>query len=477
MFDNRNLTMMTDLYQLTMMNSYYLQGVHQKKSVFDMFYRQSSTYVSYSIFAGLEQVVDYIQKLKFTDEDLEYLKSLNLFDGGFLEYLKDFKFTGSIYSMKEGSVVFPQEVLIRVEANLIEAQLIETAILNMINFQTLIASKSSHIVNAGKGRVVSEFGLRRAQGADAGFYGARAAYIGGADATSNVLAAKAFNIPVTGTLSHSYIMSFDCEYEAFMTYAKTYPDNCVLLIDTYNTLKSGLPNAIKVFKHLKEQGHKPMGVRIDSGDLSYLSKKVREALDENGFEQVKICASGDLDEDLIVDLLSQGAKIDIWGVGTKLITAFDNPALGGVYKMSAIEKDGEMTPKMKVSDNVAKTTNPGIKKVYRFYDKKTGDALLDLIALIDETIDETKPLRVYHPIETWKSVEVSDFYVKELLIPVIINGECVYDLPTIEEIRKFREDELEGFWEEYKRHTKPQKYKVDLSDKLYDLKKKYLILC
>lgn len=475
MKDNcRNLTMMTDFYQLTMMNNYYLLGKHEDIAVFDVFYRKNTEYVSYNIFAGLEQVIDYIRNLKFTDENIEYLASLNVFDKGFLDYLRNLSFTGEIYSVEEGMVIFPQEPIMRIKAPLIEAQLIETAILNIVNFQTLIASKTRHILDAiGKGDLL-EFGLRRAQGCDAGFYGARAAYIAGAAGTSNVQAGESLGIPVKGTHSHSYIMSFDSELDAFMSYAKAYPDSCMLLVDTYNTLESGVPNAIKAFEYLRSNGHTPLGIRIDSGDMAYLSKKARQMLDDAGFEEAHICASGDLDENVIADLLLQGAKIDSYGVGTRLITGWDCPALGGVYKMSAIEENGRMVPKMKLSDNIQKTTNPGIKKVYRIFDIATGMAQADLITLEDEVIDESKELILYDPIETWKFKEVKNFYVKELLVPVFEKGEQVYESPSLSDIRRACNENLDRFWGEYKRLAKPQKYKVDLSDKLYDLRKDFL---
>ncbi|MBQ9624889.1 MAG: nicotinate phosphoribosyltransferase, partial [Clostridia bacterium] len=355
--------MMTDLYQLTMMNNYFNSGRHEDIAVFDVFFRKNTKYVSYSIFAGLEQVIEYIKKLKFTNDDLKYLKSLNLFSDEFLEYLRLFRFTGSIYAMEEGSVVFPQEPLIRVEAPLAQAQLMETAILTMINYQTLIASKASHVVSAAQGAKVAEFGLRRAQERDAGFYGARATYIAGVGSTSNVLAGEKLGIPVFGTHSHSYVMAFDSEFDAFMNFARAYPDHCLLLVDTYNTLESGIPNAIKTFDYLKKKGHVPGGIRLDSGDLAYFSKKAREMLDAAGHTEAKIFASGDLDEYVIADLIIQGAKIDSYGVGTKLITGGDTPALGGVYKMSALQRNGEIIPKMKISDNILKMTYPGIKTV------------------------------------------------------------------------------------------------------------------
>ena len=470
---DRNLTIMTDYYQLTMMNSYYKRGKHENLAYFDVFFRKTSTYVSYSIFAGLEQVVDYLHNLHFTLEDIAYLRSLNVFDDGFLEYLGSMKFTGDVWAVPEGTVVFPNEPLIRINAPLIQAQLIETAILNLMNFQTLIASKASYIVEVCQGEGVMEFGLRRAQGPDAGFYGARAAYIAGCAGTSNVLAGEKLGIPVMGTHSHSYVMSFPDELSAFRSYADEYPDDCLLLVDTYNTLKSGVPNAIKTFAYLRSRGYEPKGIRIDSGDLAYLSKKAREMLDAAGFETVSIVASGDLDEETILDLKMQGAKINSWGVGTRLITGWGTPALGGVYKMSALWEKGKLEAKMKISDNITKTTNPGVKKVYRLYDNKTDKAIADLIALEQEELDCEKPLQLYDPIETWKHMTVEDFYCKELLVPVIRQGELVYLMPGLEEIRDYRQRDLSTFWDEYKRLNKPQKYKVDLSDSLYDLRKHF----
>lgn len=471
----KNLTMMTDLYQLTMMNSYFKLGRHEDMAVFDVFFRKNKQYLAYNVFAGLEQVIQYIENISFCKEDIEYLRGLKLFEEGFLEYLQNLSFTGDIHAVEEGTIVFPQEPLIRVTAPLIQAQLVETAILNTVNFQTLIASKTSYIINAAKGAGIMEFGLRRAQGCDAGFYGARASYIAGAVGTSNVLAGQALGIPVKGTHSHSYVMAFDSELDAFMSYAKEYPDGCVLLVDTYDTLSSGVPNAIKTFDYLRSMGRDPAGIRIDSGDLAYLSKKAREMLDNAGYPNAQICASGDLDEYTIEDLLVQGARIDSYGVGTKLITGGDNPALGGVYKMSAMGEGGRMVPKMKFSDNIQKATNPGIKTVYRIFDKSTNKAVADLIALESETIDSSKPLKLYDPIETWKSMVVEDFYLQELLVPVFKKGKCVYDMPSLNDIRDKCAKNLNALWDEYKRLTKPHKYKVDLSDKLYDMKKEFLL--
>ena len=470
--DMRNLTLLTDLYQLTMLNAYY-QNKQDYEVVFDLFFRENSV-INYSVFAGLEQAVDYIKNITFTDDDISYLKSLDLFDAGFLQYLKNFKFTGDIYSVKEGGVVFPDRPIMIVKAPVMEAQFIETALLNIINHQTLIASKAARVCYAAKNDAVLEFGLRRAQGPDAGIYGARAAVIGGCSSTSNVLAAKMFNLKASGTHSHSFVMSFDSELDAFRNYAGIYPDKCLLLVDTYDTLKSGIINAVKVFKELEKKGKRGNGIRLDSGDIAYLSKKCREILDENGLNYIKICASGDLDEKAIQALKNQGAKVDFWGVGTKLITSTDLASLGGVYKLSAVFKNGKEIPKLKISDNAVKITNPCFKKVMRFYDKNAHKALADLIMLKDEKIDESKDLTIYHPVETWKKTVLSNFYAKDTMIKVFDKGKLVYDLPDVETIKDYCKAEMSTFWDEYLRLDQPQIYKVDLSDKLYDIKKALL---
>ncbi len=473
--DKRNLTLLTDLYQLTMMNGYFNYDKRDEIAVFDVFFRQNDM-ITYSLACGLEQVVDYVLNLHFGKEEIDYLESLGVFSKQFLDFLAGFKFSGDIYAVPEGTVVFPGEPIMTVKAPIIEAQLVETAILNMLNFQTLIATKSAKINYAAKGDVVMEFGLRRAQAPDAGIYGARAAVIGGCASTSNVLAGKMFGIPVSGTHAHSWVMNFKDEYTAFMEYAKTYPDNALLLVDTFDTLNQGVPNAIKVFKHLQENGHKPKGIRLDSGDLAYLSKKARKMMDEAGFTETVICASGDLDEYSINSLKNQGAKINVWGVGTKLITSADMPALGGVYKLAAIiDKDGNITPKIKLSENVAKITNPGFKNIFRVYDKATGKAEADCIFLRDEKeIDTSKPLVLTHPIERWKKITFEDYEIRTLQVDVIKNGKLVYKMPTLNEIREYTKQELESFWDEYKRLDKPHLYKVDLSDALYELKNNML---
>ncbi|SCX79474.1 nicotinate phosphoribosyltransferase [Alkaliphilus peptidifermentans] len=465
----RNHTLLTDLYQLTMMNGYFANNIHEDQVVFDMFFRKNPCDNSFTIVAGIEQVIDYIENLKFTDEDLEYLRGLQLFSEDFLGLLRNFKFKGTIYSVEEGSIMFPHEPIIRVKATTFEAQLIETAMLNIVNFQSLIATKASRVCEAAKGDAVFEFGLRRAQGPDAGIFGARAAYIGGCAGTSNVLAGKMFNIPVTGTQAHSWIQKFDSELEAFRAYAKIYPDGCLLLVDTYDTIKSGIPNAIKVFKELKEMGHEPVGIRIDSGDLAYLSQEARKLLTEAGFGNVKIVASSDLDEGTIDSLKMQQAEINSWGVGTNLITSNGCPALGGVYKLAAVEVNGKLIPKIKISENPEKITNPGYKKVIRIYnDNNYAEA--DLIMLEDEIVDTNKPLTLFHPIYTWKKKTFYNYNVREMLVPLFLEGELMYNHRTVAEIRDYTQKELSSLWPQYKRLNRPQLYKVDLSEKLWTLK-------
>ena len=470
----RNLTMLTDLYQLTMMYGYFQHGMVNDIGIFDLFFRKNRDNSAYAVVAGLESVIDYINKLHFTRDDIAYLRTLRLFDEAFLKYLETFSFTGELYAMPEGTVVFPHEPLIRVKAPILEAQLIETAMLTLVNHQTLIASKASRVVYAANGDGVMEFGLRRAQGPDAGIYGARAAVIGGCAGTSNVMTGMRYDIPIKGTHAHSWVMSFPDELSAFRAYADTFPSTCLLLVDTYDTLRSGVPNAIRVFDELREKGYKPIGIRLDSGDLSYLSKIARDMLDDAGYPDAQIFASGDLDEMVIRDLKAQGAKIDTWGVGTKLITSSDCPALGGVYKMSAVITNDELVNKIKRSDNMEKITNPGYKTVYRLYKKKNKKAIADLIALSDEVIDESKPLRIFDPEQTWKSMVITDYTARELLVPVFIDGKQVYQSPNIYEIQAYAKAELATMWEEYKRILNPHVFKVDLSDQLYDLKKKLL---
>ena len=419
--------------------------------------------------------MDYLLNWRFSAEDMDYLRSLKLFEEDFLRYLEKMRFTGDVYAVREGEPVFPGEPILTVKAPLIQAQFAETALLNIINHQTLIATKASKICRAAGEGAVMEFGLRRAQGPDAGIYGARAAVIGGCSSTSNVIAGQLFGIPVSGTMAHSWIMDFDSEYEAFKAYADSYPDNCLLLVDTYDTLRSGVPNAIKVFKELAAAGHRPRGIRLDSGDFAYLSKKARKMLDAEGFPDAIICASGDLDEYSMTSLMQQGAKIDLWGVGTKLITSQEMPALGGVYKLAAVfREDGTMIPKIKLSDNAAKITNPSFKNLFRLYDKESGMAIADLITMREEAVEEDRPLTIFHPLETWKRTTVKNFRAEPLLHTIVKRGKLVYEFPELMEVQAFSKAELSKFWEEYLRLDMPELYKVDLSEKLHALKSKML---
>ncbi len=475
---SQNLTLLTDLYEITMMQGYFKTG-NREVVVFDAFYRDNPSGGGYAISCGLEQVVEYINNLQFTTDDIRYLESLHIFDEDFLKYLSTFRFSGSIWAIPEGTVIFPREPIIKVIAPIMEAQLVETAILNIINHQSLIATKASRVCYAAKGDGVMEFGLRRAQGPDSGILGARAAVIGGCNGTSNVLAGQTFNIPVKGTHAHSWIMSFPDEYTAFKTYAELYPQACILIIDTYDTLKSGLPNAIKVFTEMREAGieMKGYGIRMDSGDLAYLSKKVRKALDEAGFPDAIISASNDLDEYLIETLKSQGATITSWGVGTSLITSKDWPAFGGVYKLAAIRNEkGEFIPKIKLSENTEKVTNPGNKEICRIYDKETGKIKADLICLADETFDETKDMILFDPISTWKRTRIpgGTYTLRRLLTQVFDEGKCVYTSPTVLEIQEICNKEKNTLWDENMRFVNPAKVYVDLSDRLYEMKRKVL---
>lgn len=466
----RNLTMMTDLYQLTMMSGYLRFGMEKNRACFDLFYRKQGDITAYAVAAGLEQAVDYVKNLRFSEDDISYLRSLGIFDDAFLAYLRDFKFTGDILAVPEGTIIFPNEPIMRITAPIMEAQLLETALLNIINHQTLIATKSSRVVQAARGDSVLEFGLRRAQGPDAGIYGARAAIIGGCQATSNVLTGQLFGVPIGGTHAHSWVMSFPYEISAFRAYAEVFPDNCLLLVDTYDTLSSGVPNAITVFNELRGQGHEPVGIRLDSGDLAFLSRQARRMLDEAGFPKAKIFASGDLDEEVIWDLKAQGAAIDVWGVGTRMITSMGNPALGGVYKLAAEEVNGTFIPRIKISENPAKVTNPGLKRLYRFYDQRSGKALADLIALEDEDFSSGEPVEIFDPENTWKRMTLCDYHARPLLVSVFERGKLVYDLPSLREISVYAKQEMDTFWDEYKRLHSPHRYKVDLSQRLYDLK-------
>ena len=475
----RNLTLLTDLYELTMMQGYFKTG-NNRTVIFDAFHRNNPCGGGYAIACGLDQVIDYIKNLHFTDDDIAYLSSLNLFDNDFLDYLKNFHFTGDIYAIPEGTLIFPREPIVKVIAPIIEAQLVETAILNIINHQSLIATKAARVCYAAKGDGIMEFGLRRAQGPDAGIYGARAAVIAGCVGTSNVLTGQMFDVPVKGTHAHSWIMSFPDEYTAFKTYADLYPNACILLVDTYDTLRSGVPKAIRVFKEMREAGIelKGYGIRLDSGDLAYFSKKARKMLDDAGFEDAIISASSDLDEYLIDSLKTQGAAITSWGVGTNLITAKDNPAFGGVYKLAAVKnpETGEFVPKIKLSENTAKVTNPGNKTVYRIYSKSTGKIKADLICLADEKLNPDETMVVFDPVDTWKKTKVlgGTYEVRELLVPVIKEGKRVYTSPSVMELRAICQQEQSTLWDESRRFSNPQKVYVDLSPKLYQVKKELI---
>ncbi len=470
--NNENLSMLCDFYEFTMSNGYFKNGFYKKRVYFDVFFRKIPDDGGFAVAAGLEQVIDYIKNLHFNDDDIEYLRGKKIFDEGFLNYLKNFKFTSDIYAIPEGTPVFPNEPVLTVCAPAIEAQIIETFVLLTLNHQTLIATKANRIVRAAQGRAVLEFGSRRAQGASGAVDGARAAYIGGCAGTACTLTDKLYSVPAGGTMAHSWIQMFDNEYDAFKSYCELYPDNPTLLVDTYNTIKSGVPNAIKVFKEvLLPQGKTKCAIRLDSGDISYLSKKARKMLDDAGLTQCKITASNALDEYLIRDLMMQGAKIDIFGVGERLITSSSSPVFGGVYKLVAVENSfGEIVPKIKVSENTAKITNPHFKKVYRYYDNESGKALADELCIYDESVDSSVPHTIFDQNATWKTKTLTNFTVRELLVPIFKNGECVYELPSIDEIAKYCKEQIELLWDEVKRFENPHTYYVDLSKKLFEIK-------
>ena len=474
-YRNQNLTLLTDLYELTMMQGYFRNQGHNRTVIFDAFFRNNPFGGGYSIMAGLDQLISYIRNLHFGPDEIDYLGSLGIFEEEFLDYLKGFHFSGDIYAIPEGTVIFPREPLVKVVAPIMEAQLVETAILNIINHQSLIATKAARICFAAQGDGIMEFGLRRAQGPDAGTYGARAAVIGGCVGTSNVLCGQLFGIPVKGTHAHSWIMSFDDEYTAFKTYAEMYPKACILLVDTYDTLGSGVPNAIRVFREMREEGIelKGYGIRLDSGDLAYLSREARRMLDDAGFNDAIISASNDLDEYLIASLKAQGAAITSWGVGTNLITAKDNPSFGGVYKLSAVlGSDGQFVPKIKLSENTEKVTNPGDKKIIRIYDRETGKIKADMICLKDEVYSEDSGLTLFDPLETWKKTKLpaGSYTLREILVPVFQKGKCVYESPDVMEIREYCKKEQDTLWEGTRRLYNPHQVYVDLSRKLYDMK-------
>ena len=467
-----NYAMLCDFYEFTMSNGYFQNGFYKKNVYFDVFFRKVPDNGGFAIAAGLEQVIDYISELHFDSEDIEYLRSKGIFDEGFLEYLAGFRFSGDIYAVPEGTPVFPNEPIMTIKAPAIEAQLVETFVLLTLNHQTLIATKANRIVRASQGRAVLEFGSRRAQGASGAVVGARAAYIGGCRGTACTLTDELYGVPAGGTMAHSWVQMFDSEYDAFKTYVELYPDNPTLLVDTYNTLKSGVPNAIRVFQEvLLPMGKTKCAIRLDSGDISYLSKKARAMLDEAGLTECRITASNALDEWLIRDLMMQGAQVDTFGVGERLITSASSPVFGGVYKLVAVENaDGEIEPKIKVSENTAKITNPHFKKVYRYYDNVSGKALADELCVYDETVDDSQNHTIFDPNATWKTKELYDFTAKELLVPIFKNGECVYEKPSIEEIAEYCRAQVELLWDEVKRFENPHSYYVDLSQKLYEIK-------
>ena len=471
-----NMTMLCDFYELTMGNGYLEHDMQDRITYFDVFFRSVPDDGGYAIAAGLEQIIDYIENLHFSDEDIAYLRSRKLFSEAFLDYLKDFRFTGDIWAVPEGTPVFPREPLITVRAPAIQAQLVETYLLLQINHQSLIATKASRICRAANGRTVLEFGSRRAQGADGAILGARAAYIGGCAGTACTISDELYGVYAGGTMAHSWVQMFDSELDAFRAYCQTYPDNATLLVDTYNSLQSGVPNAIRAFNEvLRPKGITHCGIRFDSGDIAYLTKKARKMLDDAGWPDCKITVSNALDERLIAGLLRQGAQVDSFGVGERLITAKSEPVFGGVYKLVAIEEpDGTVVPKIKVSENVEKITVPHFKKVYRFYGRDSGKAIADYMTLHDETVDDTKDITIFDPLATWKKKRVCNFEARELLVPVFLQGKCVYKSPSLQEIRGYCRQQVDTLWDEVKRFDYPHKYYVDLSDKLWDIQQHLL---
>lgn len=475
--DNHNLTMLMDLYELTMSNGIRNSELRDTVTYFDMFFRRVPDNGGYAIMAGVEQLIEYLNDLNFNEDDIKYLESLNLFSADFLDYLRDFKFCCDVWAVPEGTPIFPQEPIVTVRGPAIQAMIIETMVLLTVNHQSLIATKANRIVRAANGRPVMEFGARRAHGADAAYYGARAAIIGGCSGTSVIKTAKDFGVKASGTMAHSWVQLFPDEYTAFKTYAETYPDSCMLLVDTYNVLKSGIPNAIKVFDEvLKPRGFRPLGIRIDSGDIAYLSKKVRKMLDDAGYPDAKICVSNSLDEHLIRDMDIQGACIDSYGVGERLITASSEAVFGGVYKLAATEKDGVITPKIKISENTAKITIPGVKIPWRLYDKNTGKALADVITLNYEKIDDSKPYEIFDPVYTWKRKTLTDFTAEKLQVKIFENGKQVYTSPSVAEISAYRKKAVDNLWDEVKRFEKPHTYYVDLSEDLWQQRNSLLNL-
>lgn len=472
---NANLTMLADFYELTMANGYFENGLKDKIAYFDMFFRKVPDNGGVAIMAGVEQMIQYLQNLKFEDEDIEFLRSKKIFSDQFLEYLRNFSFTCDVWAIPEGTPIFPNEPIITVRGPSIEAQFIETMILLIVNHQSLIATKANRLVRAAQGRAVMEFGSRRAQGYEAAILGARAAYIGGCVGTACTIADRDYGIPAVGTMAHSWIQMFPNELEAFRTYARTYPDNCTFLVDTYNVLKSGVPNAIKVFKEeVVPRGYRPKGIRIDSGDIAYLSKGARKMLNEAGFPDCKIVATNSLDEYIIRDVLLQGAEIDAFGVGERLVTSKSDPIFGGVYKLTAVEDEGRTIPKIKLSENVSKITNPGFKQVYRLFDRENGKAIADVVTLADEEIDDTKPYEIFAPEHTWKRKTITNFYAKRLLVKVFEQGKCVYNSPNLKTIRDYCKEQINTLWDEILRFENPHNYYVDLSYPLWEIRNKLL---
>lgn len=472
--NNRNLTMLTDFYEITMSNGFLENGKADEIVYFDMFFRRVPDNAGFAIMAGLEQLIEYIRSLSFTESDIEYLRSKKMFSEKFLAYLEKFRFECDIWAIPEGTPIFPNEPIVKVKGPAIQAQFIETMVLLTINHQSLIATKANRIVTAADGRPVMEFGSRRAQGYDGAIYGARAAYIGGCSGTACTISERDFGVKALGTMAHSWVQLYDTELEAFRAYAKAYPDSCTFLVDTYNVLKSGVPNAITVFKELEKSGHRGVGIRIDSGDIAYLSKKARKMLNDAGLDYINIVASNSLDEYIIRDLLIQGAEIDSFGVGERLITSKSEPVFGGVYKLVAVERNGKVVPKIKISENVIKITNPGSKELWRLFDNQTGKAIADVITVDGEIIDDSKPYVIFNPEQTYKKKKVTDFTAKKMLVKIAENGKIVYNLPDIEGIREYTKQQLSTIWDEVKRFENPHEYYVDLSKQLWDLKQQLL---
>ena len=474
--DKLNMTMLCDFYELTMGNGYLEAGLKDRITYFDIFFRDVPDHGGYAICAGLERIIAYIQDLHFSEEDIEYLRSKDLFSERFLDYLRDFKFTGDVWAIPEGTPIFPREPIITVRAPAIQAQLVETFLLLIFNHQSLVATKTNRIVRAAEGRVILEFGSRRAQGTDAAISGARAAYIGGCAGTACTISDQLFGVPAGGTMAHAWVQMFDSEYEAFKTYCEVFPTNATLLVDTYNTLKSGVPNAIKAFNEvLRPKGITKCAIRLDSGDIAYLTREARQMLDEAGWESCKISASNSLDEYIIQDILRQGAKVDLFGVGERMITSKSDPVFGGVYKLAAIEKeDGTIVPKIKISENVGKITVPHFKKLYRFYGRDTGKAIADYMTVYDEQVDDTGDMELFDPEATWKTKTVYNFTARELQVPIFLGGKCVYERPSLEQIREYCRQQVDTLWDEVKRFDYPHKYYVDLSRKLWQIQQDLL---